>query len=209
MKTSKSLVGGVGSLALLASQCCQASCFWSHIDHEVGYSDSGIWAPNSYRGMMGVLTVAQIAGAFYEGSNSRFGRTLWQGMDSEALGAITSNAAKYVFTRERPSTSNDPCKWFQGGKNYSFPSGEAATAAGLVTPYILEYAHDQPAVYALLAIPAYVGIGRLKNHAHWQSDVIAGWAIGGLSGWYAHGRETPIFVTILPHGLTVGFRKTF
>ena len=59
------------------------------------------------------------------------------------------------------------------------------------------------------AIPAYVGIGRLKNHAHWQSDVIAGWAMGGLSGWFTYSRETPIFVSILPHGLTVGFRKSF
>ena len=158
---------------------------------------------------MDVLTVTQIAGAFYEGSNSRLGRTMWQGMDAEALGAITSNAAKFAFTRERPYANNDPCKWFQGGSNYSFPSGEAATAAGLVTPYILEYAHDQPAVYALLAIPAYVGAGRLKNHGHWQSDVVAGWAMGGLSGWYAHSRETPIFVSILPHAMTVGFRKSF
>jgi len=209
MKKPKYAAGSLAAIIVLAAQGSQASCLWSHLDHEIGYSNSGVWAANSYRGMMDVLTVAQIAGAFYEGSNSRLGRTMWQGMDAEALGAIASNAAKFVFTRERPYTNNDPCKWNQGGRNYSFPSGEAATAAGLVTPYILEYAHDQPAVYALLAIPAYVGVGRLKNHAHWQSDVIAGWVMGGVSGWYAHSRETPIFVSILPHALTVGFRKSF
>lgn len=205
----KKTIGGLVSGLLLGSSVCHASCFWSHIDHEIAFSDSGAWSPNSYRGMVDALTIAQIAGAVYEGSQSRFGRTMWQGIDSEALAAVTSNAAKFVFTRERPETSNDPCKWFQGGHNYSFPSGEAATAAGLVAPYIIEYAHDQPAVYALLAIPAYVGVGRLKNHAHWQSDVIAGWAVGGLSGWYAHSREQPFFVSILPRGFTVGFRKSF
>ena len=56
-------------------------------------------------------------------------------------------------------------------------------AAALATPYILEYGHDNPAVYGLLAIPAYVGVARLKNHAHWQTDVIAGWALGATAGF--------------------------
>jgi hypothetical protein len=205
----KKLAIALTAISSFGIPLAQASCFWSRIDHELGYSDTGVWAPKSYRTMMDVLTVAQIGGAFWEGADSRFGRTMWQGMDSEAIAAVASNAAKFVFTRERPDTSNDPCRWFQRGSNYSFPSGEASVAAALVTPYIMEYGRDQPAVYALLAIPAYVGVGRLKNHAHWQSDVLAGWAAGGASGWYAHSRDTPIFVSILPKGWTVGFRKTF
>ena len=74
---------------------------------------------------------------------------------------------------------------------------------------MLEYAREYPAAYALLAVPLYVGVGRLKNQAHWQTDVLAGWAIGGASGWYAHGRETPIFVSILPRSITIGFKKSF
>lgn len=205
----KKKIGGLTIGLLLGAPYCHGSCFWSHIDHEIAFSNSGAWSPNSYRGMMDALTMAQIAGAIYEGSQSRLGRTLWQGIDSEALAAVTSNAAKFAFTRERPESSNDPCKWFQRGSNYSFPSGEAATAAGLVAPYIIEYARDRPVVYALLAIPAYVGVGRMKNHAHWQSDVVVGWAIGGVSGWYAHSREHPFFVSILPRGFTAGYRKSF
>ncbi len=186
-----------------------SSCAWSHMDHEIGFSDTGVWAPKSYRTMMNALTVAQIGGALWEGADSRLGRTMWQGMDAEAIGSLAATAGKHVFTRERPAANNDPCRWFQGGSNYSFPSGEASAAAALVTPYVLEYGREQPAAYALLAIPLYVGIGRLRNHAHWQSDVIAGWAVGGLSGWYAHARTTPIFVSLLPRGLTIGFRKSF
>ncbi len=186
-----------------------SECFWSHIDHEVAFSDTGAWAPNSYRTMMGALTIAQIGGALWEGADSRFGRTMWQGIDAEAIGGLAAGAGKLVFTRERPSEGNGPCRWFQGGSNYSFPSGEASVAAALITPYVLEYAQERPAVYSLLAIPAYVGVGRLKNHAHWQSDIVAGWAVGGLSGWYAHGRETPIFVSILPRGISVGIRKSY
>ncbi|MFZ3322488.1 MAG: phosphatase PAP2 family protein [Usitatibacter sp.] len=203
------LAVALAAISSFGIPAAQASCFWSHIDHEVGYNDTGVWAASSYRAVMDILTVAQIGGAFWEGADSRIGRTMWQGMDSEAIAAIASNGAKLVFTRERPDTNNDPCQWFKGGSNYSFPSGEASVAAALVTPYIIEYGRDHPAVYALLAIPAYVGVGRLKNHAHWQSDVITGWAIGGASGWYSHGRETPIFVSILPKGFSVGFRKSF
>ena len=66
-----------------------------------------------------------------------------------------------------------------------------------------------PAAYALLLLPLYVGIGRIKNQAHWQTDVLAGWAVGGLSGWYAHGRDTPILIELLPHGFAIGYHTQF
>ena len=55
----------------------------------------------------------------------------------------------------------------------------------------------------------YVGTGRIKNQAHWQTDVLMGWAVGGLSGWYAHSRDVPLLIQVLPHGFEVGYRKQF
>ncbi|HXZ52607.1 MAG TPA: phosphatase PAP2 family protein [Burkholderiales bacterium] len=196
-------------LAAIAAPAAAQNCGWSRIDHRVAFDDSGIWNPNVYRGVVGALTLAQIGGAIYEGSETRFGKTMWQAMDSEIISAVTANVSKYAFTRVRPSNTDNPCLWFQGGSNYSFPSGEAATAAGLVTPYVLEYGSEHPAAYGLLLLPVYVGVGRVKNHAHWQSDVLAGWAIGGVSGWYAHSRDVPILVEVLPHGAAVGWHKEF
>jgi PAP2 superfamily len=195
--------------AAIDAPAAAQNCGWSRIDHRVGYDESGIWNPNVYRGVVGALTLAQIGGAIYEGSETRFGKTMWQGMDSEIISAVTANLSKYAFTRVRPSNTDNPCLWFQGGSNYSFPSGEAATAAGLVTPYVLEYGSEHPAAYGLLLLPLYVGAGRIKNQAHWQTDVLAGWAVGGLSGWYAHSRDVPILVEILPHGAAVGWHKQF
>ena len=201
----------VAALSLaLASPVVAQSCFWSHIgDHEVTYDASGIWNPSAYRGLMAGLTIAQVGGALWEGSETRFGKTMWQGIDSEIISAVAAEAGKYIFTRVRPATQNDPCLWFKGGHNYSFPSGEAAVAAGLVTPYVIEYASQYPAAYALLLVPLYVGAGRIKNQAHWQTDVVAGWAVGGLSGWYAHSREVPILIELLPHGFAIGLHKEF
>jgi undecaprenyl-diphosphatase len=196
------------ALTLPASAAAQ-NCGWSHIDHLWSLDNSGVWNPNVSRGITAALTIAQVGGAIWEGSESRFGKTMWQGIDSELIGAGVAQVGKYIFTRSRPDQEDNPCLWFQGGHHYSFPSGEAAVSAALVTPYVIEYAGDNPAVYALLLLPLYSGVTRIKNQAHWQTDVLAGWAVGGLSGWYAHSRDVPILIMILPHGFQVGLKTSF
>jgi len=185
------------------------TCGWSHVDHRVGYDASGLWDPSVYRGVVGALTVGQIGGAIWEGSATRFGKTMWQATDSEIIADLGAAVSKHIFTRVRPSTENNPCLWFQGGSNYSFPSGEAAVAAALITPYVLEYGHEYALTYGLLLLPAWVGVARIKNQAHWQTDVLAGWAVGGVSGWYAQGRDEPLLIQVLPHGFAVGMRVKF
>ena len=39
--------------------------------------------------------------------------------------------------------------------------------------------------------------------------LIAGWVVGGLSGWYAHSRDVPLTIELLPHGFAVGFKTRF
>jgi len=209
MRLKSSRIALASFAAMLAVPATAQNCGWSRVDHEVTYDASGAWNPNVYRGIVGALTIAEIGGALWEGAETRFGKTMWQGVDAEIISGTAAQASKYIFTRVRPSTQNNPCMWFQGGHNYSFPSGEAAVAAGLVTPYVLEYAREYPATYALLLLPLYVGAGRIKNQAHWQTDVLAGWAVGGLSGWYAHSRDVPLMIELLPHGVAVGFSKQF
>jgi len=58
-------------------------------------------------------------------------------------------------------------------------------------------------------LPVYDGIGRLKQQAHWQTDVLAGWALGtGVGYWSAH-RDTPLSVEILPRGSVSVCRRDF
>jgi undecaprenyl-diphosphatase len=185
------------------------NCGWSRIDHRVSYDASGPWNPSVYRGIVGTLTIAQVGGALWLGAEDRVGKTLWRGIDSELIAEGVAAAGKAIFTRARPGDGDNPCLWFRGGSNYSFPSGEASVAAALVTPYVLEFGPDHPAAYALLLLPLYVGVGRIKNQAHWQTDVLAGWVLGGLSGAYAHSRDVPILIELLPHGFQVGYQVRF
>ena len=41
---------------------------------------------------------------------------------------------------------------------------------------IVNYAKEYPWVWGLEVLPVYDAIARVKSHAHWQTDVIAGWA---------------------------------
>jgi membrane-associated phospholipid phosphatase len=179
------------------------------IDHPVNQDESGIWNPNVYRGLQLAMTVGQIGLALYEGGDTRLGNTAWRGIDSELITAVSTEGLKRVFGRSRPRDSSDPNDFFECHSNCSFPSGEAAEAASIVTPYMLEYGNDYPAVYLLSIIPLYVGIGRVKAQAHWQSDVVAGWALGGVVGWYAHERDQPLVLQLMPHGIFVGLKKSF
>jgi len=184
------------------------ACVWSAIDERVDRNESGIWEPNAYRGLVALLTLGEIGDAVYEGAETRWGKTLWQGIDAQLFSFVGAEAGKFAFSRSRPSSGDNPCHWFEGGgADSSFPSAEAAVAAGLVAPYVLEYGREHPAVLLLTLVPLYVGVARIKNQEHWQTDVLAGWTIGGLAGWYAHGRETPLTIECLPHGVAVGWRK--
>ena len=137
------------------------------------------------------------------------GKTFWQSIDSSAVAVISAEGLKHAFTRARPRQSDDPDQWFQGRSHYSFPSEEVAAVSAIVTPFVLEYHQDQPAVYALALLPAYDAIARMKAQAHWQTDVLAGAALGGLAGYYAHNRESPFILSVLPHGFTIGLKKQF
>ena len=195
----------VAALLLPASGFCAGGPLG--IDHRLAYDNGGLWKRTNQNLLQYGGVGVNLGLALWEGGESRLGRTAWQSVDSMTLSAVVANAAKPVFGRLRPTQTNDPDHWREGGK--SFPSGEVATISGIVTPYVLEYAHDYPAVYALELLPAYDAIARMKVRGHWQTDVLAGFAIGTASGYYAHNRQSPFLLGLLPHGFAVGVKQQF
>ena len=143
------------------------------------------------------------------GDDDPFGHTLWQTVDSSVVSGIGASALKLSFGRSRPDVGQGPNSWFRGRSNESFPSGEVTLQASFVTPLIVEYAPQNPWVWALESLPVYDGIARMKSRAHWQSDVLAGWALGTATGLWAAQRESALSVQLLPRGLTVGYSRRF
>ncbi|MGH8224870.1 MAG: phosphatase PAP2 family protein [Gammaproteobacteria bacterium] len=180
------------------------------IDHRLAYDDSGIWNRTRQKQIFALAALVTVGGALWQGSEDRLGRTFWQSSDSLLFSAVSVFALKRIVQRPRPSQENDPNLFFQGccGNN-SFPSGEVTGMAAMVTPFILEYHKNYPWVWALEALPLYDSVARMKTWGHWQTDVLAGWALGTALGWYAHSRKVPLLIVILPHGFSVGLHVSF
>lgn len=179
------------------------------IDSKVSTEDHGIYARKNQLLLEDATIVTLFAGALWEGGEDRLGKTYWRAIDSSVLGAIVSTALKDTFTRARPSQSDSPNDWFQGKGHYSFPSGEVTLVSAAVTPFILEYADEQPAVWALELLPAYDAAARVKIGAHWQTDVLAGFALGTGTGYLAYQRDSPFILEALPHGFMIGLKGRF
>lgn len=178
------------------------------IDHRVTYDDSGIWARSKQNALIDSMMAVVGVGALYEGGEDRLGKTFWQSVDAGVFSGVAEIGLKYLFSRERPSQTSDPNRWFTG-HGQSFPSGEVTTTSSLVTPFVLEYGREHPAVYALELLPIYDGIARVKTRGHWQTDAIAGFALGTAAGYLLHRPGTPIILSVLPHGFEIGFRREF
>lgn len=179
------------------------------IDHRWSYDNSGIWARNHQFQVEDAALATMLGGALWEGGQSRLGKTFWQSIDAAIIGTASSTVLKAVFTRARPIQENNPNAWFQGGSHYSFPSGEVTFMAAAVTPFVLEYRQQYPAVYGLELLPTYIALARMKLQAHWQTDVLAGFALGTAAGWYTHSRKTPFLLEVLPHGFEVGLHESW
>ena len=179
------------------------------IDHRLNFDDSGIWKRSNQLALERLLVAGTLGVALWEGDGTRLGHAAWQSTDSLVIGAASAAVLKIAFARARPVQGEGPNAWFQGQGHRSFPSGEVTAITSAVTPFVLEYGPTHPAAYALELLPLYDAVGRIKQQAHWQSDVLAGWMLGSAAGWYAHSRSSSIAVGVLPGAITVGWSRRF
>jgi hypothetical protein len=201
----------LGVLAMLGlyAQPSQAGGGPLGIDHRWTYDNHGLWSTHYEQGLVYGVMIFEVGGAVWLGDDEGFGHVLWQSVDASVISGVSAEVLKYAFSRARPTQGGNPDKWFQGSCCDSFPSGQVTLQASFVTPIILHYAHDRPWIWLLEVLPVYDALARLKHQDHWQSDVIAGWALGTAAGYWASSREIPVMVQILPRGLTIGFYRHF
>jgi len=182
---------------------------YAGFDHEWSLDENGIWARKYQTALQDGVIALEVAGSLWYGNADELGHTYWQTVDSSVISGVAAQLLKYGFSRARPYQGDNPNAWFKGSGYESFPSGEVTLQASFVTPFIVNYGRQDPWVWALELLPAYDAIARLKSQAHWQTDVIAGWALGTAVGYWSTTRAVPLSVQILPGGLSVGFSKRF
>ena len=199
-----------GPSLLLALLCLTAAPqIHAGLDHKVTPTESGIWARQYTQALQYGVIATEIGGSLWLGGESELGLTFWQTIDSSVFSGVSAQVMKWGFGRKRPSQTDSPNEWFKGTQFQSFPSGEVTLQASFVTPFIVHYAERQPWVWALEILPAYDAVARVKNGAHWQTDVLAGWALGTAFGYYEAKNKSPFFLTILPRSITVGIQSNF
>jgi len=178
-------------------------------DHRIAVDESGIWSRGVQNTLRYGVIATEIGGALWLGGDDKLGRTFWESIDATVMSGATAEIAKRAFGRRRPSETPDPNDWWNGSCCKSFPSGEVTLQASFVTPIIVNYAAENPWVWALEALPAYDSVARLKSGSHWQTDVLAGWALGSGFGYWAAKRNSPLFLQVMPHGIAVGLHTQF
>ena len=179
------------------------------IDHRLHYDNSGIWKRSNQKALMYGTIVTVAGGALAFGDNDKLGDTFWRSVDSLVIASVGAQAMKFTFQRKRPSQTSNPNEFFKGTGAQSFPSGEVAAISAAVTPFIVNYGDEHPAVYALALLPAYDAVARMKVHGHWQSDVLVGAALGTGIGIWSSRRKSPLILGWLPGGFQVGLVHHF
>jgi membrane-associated phospholipid phosphatase len=191
-----------GALALV-SGAARADNF---IDHRVTKDTGGIY---SLQDAVPISLAVFAAGcALWQGTEDRFGKTCWQAGEAGVASVLVAEGLQFATGRRSPAETSDPGQWFSGGKG-SFPSTHVSLTTSIVTPFIYQYIHEEPFVAALAILPLYEMVARVKAQEHWQTDVLAGAALGFAFGAYESHRNNPLIFAVLPGGVFVGFHHSF
>jgi undecaprenyl-diphosphatase len=133
-------------------------------------------------GSTGVLTVTVLAIAGFL-AMTRKGHAALFVLVSVAGGVLISQTMKWAYARPRPDLVPHGAEVFTA----SFPSGHSMMSAVVYLTLGALLARTQPdravKTYVLAAavmLTALVGASRVYLGVHWPTDVLAGWALGGL-----------------------------
>lgn len=116
---------------------------------------------------------------------------LGQFAESFALTTGLTYTLKPIINEKRPN-----------GKKWSFPSGH--TAAAFSASSFLWFRYGKAYGIPATIVAAAVGYSRIRAHAHYWHDVIAGAAIGTLSSFLF---TKAIDVNVSKHGIMLSYSK--
>jgi len=159
------------------------------------------------------LADAGISAWWYRGDRDAAFQLSVMYAESYALTSFVQWGLRAAFSRERPIDhfqhcfDNDPAHppgpICSSAKNESFPSNHAAFAFTSASMMCTQHANialygnvnDKLVCAEALTLAAGVSVARVMKDRHWSTDILAGAAIGTLSGWavprFLHFRAPP------------------
>jgi membrane-associated phospholipid phosphatase len=156
----------------------------SHVSRGLTSSSSRISKSNSFSNY-GLAAFGGIAGGTYllgkiTGSDHAQEAGLLSGEAAADALAVTT-VLQYSFGRQRPSDGNGMGYFWHGGT--SFPSDHSAAAWAVASVMAHEY-HGTFAKLFFYGLASAVSLSRVTGKDHFPTDVLAGGAIGYLTGQY-------------------------
>jgi membrane-associated phospholipid phosphatase len=123
-----------------------------------------------------MVFVAIAAGVWFYGQRGRSKAGLM--VAAPAVGGLVSGVVKVIFGRVRPAGAA-----LLNERNYSFPSGHAATSAAVMVTLCYVLARERMISWPVAiviggTVPLIVGLTRIYLDVHWTTDVVGGWAVG-------------------------------
>lgn len=100
---------------------------------------------------------------------------------------LITNSLKLIVGRARPWQEEGAMTFEPFSGNTSFPSGHATTAFALVTPWLMYY--PNLLTPGLLVLSTGTAFSRMVTNNHWFTDVVAGSAIGFVTGYWLSRRH--------------------
>lgn len=152
-----------------------------------GHPIGPAWLPSAVRdvtalGSTTVLTFLVLVTAIFLRLAGRM-RTALLLIAATALGSLTVETIKALVSRSRPDLAGR----LMEETSKSFPSGHAAlsaivylTLATLLFPVLPNRRIRAFVLIVALTLTLSVGVSRVYLGVHWPSDVVAGWAFGGV-----------------------------
>lgn len=127
-----------------------------------------------------LITIPLVIGIIAYGLYRKNKRLAIAGVVAGATFALNS-LLKLLIQRDRPETAD-----FLAVHSFSFPSGHASSTVvifgllAVILWQVLPRVWARVVVGALVLLVVAVGISRVYLGAHYPSDVVAGWVVGGL-----------------------------
>ena len=151
----------------------------------------------SFGGVYEVITIAGFATYGFVFKNEKIKSTAFLATQAYLTAGAIETILKYLTNRQRPdyinptTNNSDPnfhgpfykfSKTTTGTTNSSFPSGHTTAVFAAATVYAMEYRHHPWIPIFAYSFATLVGISRMTENKHWPTDVLAGAALGILSG---------------------------
>ena len=167
-----------------------------------GYS--GAWADyldvmNDFGGRHMWIPASSIFAVSLLTDNEKFQDAAFTSVESLIASVTITAAVKQVIGRARPEENEGPLHLRPFSGSVSFPSGHTTLAFAIVSPWVFYY--PGPLTYSLFVLSTSTGVARIAKSKHWPTDVLAGAAVGILTGrWLSrrHQDASQSNITVTP-----------